>query len=142
MAPVAILLFALMMAVYTNQLYNVYIPEYESEGKLWEVMFTTIHASFVVFQATMLGIFALSQAIGESIVMVPLIFGTILIGRYTEDNLGGRTTEISLSVAADLDKKTGDYVDANVDHLYEHPAMLAEPTLVPDIEGYNADAVL
>ena len=141
MAPVAILFFALSSAVYYNQLKNVYIAEYESAGSLWPSMFNMIIVTFVLFQITMLGIFALSTAVVESVLLLPLIFCTILVGRYVSRNLGEQSSEIPLSVAAKLDSEHSSSDDPDEETLallYEHPAMLAPAQLVPQIDQQSS----
>nr|GEW78974.1 CSC1-like protein ERD4 [Tanacetum cinerariifolium] len=53
--PFGVVYFGLGWLVFRNQVLNVYVPKYESYGKMWPHMHARILASLLLFQATMVG---------------------------------------------------------------------------------------
>lgn len=59
--PFGAVYFGLGWLVYRNQILKVYVPKYESYGKMWPHIHTRIVASLLLFQVTMLGYFGVKK---------------------------------------------------------------------------------
>jgi hypothetical protein len=63
------------------QLMYVYIPAYESGGKLWPLVYKYMCAGLFIFQLTVIGIIALKYGYIQTPLLVPLPFITIVVYR-------------------------------------------------------------
>ncbi|KAL8468576.1 hypothetical protein ACS0TY_031680 [Phlomoides rotata] len=59
--PFGVVYFGLGWLVLRNQALKVYVPSYESYGRMWPHMFNRIIAALILYQATMVGYFAAKQ---------------------------------------------------------------------------------
>ncbi|KAL2474975.1 CSC1-like protein ERD4 [Abeliophyllum distichum] len=59
--PFGVVYFGLGWLVLRNQVLKVYIPSYESYGRMWPHMYKRIMAALILFQATMLGYFIVKK---------------------------------------------------------------------------------
>ncbi|CAI9783467.1 unnamed protein product [Fraxinus pennsylvanica] len=59
--PFGVVYFGLGWLVLRNQALKVYVPSYESYGRMWPHMYKRIMTTVILFQATMLGYFAVKQ---------------------------------------------------------------------------------
>ncbi|KAE8659613.1 CSC1-like protein ERD4 [Hibiscus syriacus] len=69
--PFGVLYFALGWLVLRNQALKVYVPAYESYGRMWPHMHTRILGALLLYQATMLGYFGVSKFLYTPI-LIPL----------------------------------------------------------------------
>ncbi|KAG8385244.1 hypothetical protein BUALT_Bualt03G0021900 [Buddleja alternifolia] len=69
--PFGVAYFGLGWVLLRNQVLKVYVPSYESYGKMWPHMYKRIVASLILYQVTMLGYFILKQFIFTP-VLIPL----------------------------------------------------------------------
>ncbi|XP_077243829.1 CSC1-like protein ERD4 [Tasmannia lanceolata] len=70
--PFGVVYFGLGWLVIRNQALNVYIPSYESNGRMWPHMHTRILAALILYQVTMFGYFGLKKFLYAPLV-IPLI---------------------------------------------------------------------
>ncbi|PWA96639.1 early-responsive to dehydration stress protein (ERD4) [Artemisia annua] len=75
--PFGAVYFGLGWLVFRNQVLKVYVPKYESYGRMWPHMHARILASLLLFQATMLGYFGVKQFLYTPIIF-PLPIMTII----------------------------------------------------------------
>ncbi|KAM7256346.1 hypothetical protein ACFE04_012087 [Oxalis oulophora] len=68
-----IIYFGLGWLILRNQALKVYVPTYESYGRMWPHMFKRIIASLLLFQVTMFGYFAIKKFIYVPIVIPPIV---------------------------------------------------------------------
>ncbi|KAG8385243.1 hypothetical protein BUALT_Bualt03G0021800 [Buddleja alternifolia] len=69
--PFGVAYFGLGWVLLRNQVLKVYVPSYESYGKMWPHIYTRIVASLILYQVTMLGYFSLKKFIFTP-VLIPL----------------------------------------------------------------------
>jgi len=77
--PFAILYFSVGWFVLRNQALNVYVPSYESNGRMWPHMHTRILAALFLSQITMFGYFSIKKFI-YSPLLLPLPFVSLAFG--------------------------------------------------------------
>jgi len=77
--PFAILYFSVGWFVLRNQALNVYVPSYESNGRMWPHMHTRILAALFLSQITMFGYFSIKKFI-YSPLLLPLPFVSLVFG--------------------------------------------------------------
>ncbi|KAF8732286.1 hypothetical protein HU200_016266 [Digitaria exilis] len=70
--PFGVAYFALGWLIAKNQVLRVYVPSYESNGRMWPHMHTRIIAALLLYQATMIGVFGLKE-FTYSPILVPLL---------------------------------------------------------------------
>jgi hypothetical protein len=70
--PFGVAYFALGWLIAKNQVLRVYVPSYESNGRMWPHMHTRIIAALMIYQATMIGVISLKKFVYSS-VLIPLI---------------------------------------------------------------------
>ncbi|KAL0305456.1 UNVERIFIED_CONTAM: CSC1-like protein ERD4 [Sesamum radiatum] len=70
--PFGIIYYGLGWIVLRNQVLKVYVPSYESYGRIWPHIYLRIMASLILYQATMLGYFSAKEFIYTP-VLIPLI---------------------------------------------------------------------
>ncbi|XP_051216301.1 CSC1-like protein ERD4 [Lolium perenne] len=70
--PFGVAYFALGWLIAKNQVLRVYVPSYESNGRMWPHMHTRIIAALMIYQATMIGAISLKKFVYSS-VLIPLI---------------------------------------------------------------------
>jgi hypothetical protein len=75
--PFGAVYFGLGWLVFRNQILNVYLPKYESYGRMWPHMHNRILASLLLFQATMFGYFGVKKFLYTPIIF-PLPIMTIM----------------------------------------------------------------
>ncbi|KAJ7567053.1 hypothetical protein O6H91_02G130600 [Diphasiastrum complanatum] len=100
--PFAIMYFALGWIIVRNQALKVYIPKYDSGGRMWPHMQARILAALVISQITMLGYFSVKKFV-FSFLLFPLPIATLIFA-YVCNKLfytAFRVTPISL-VSTDL----------------------------------------
>ncbi|KAL0398292.1 UNVERIFIED_CONTAM: CSC1-like protein ERD4 [Sesamum radiatum] len=70
--PFGIIYYGLGWLVLRNQVLKVYVPSYESYGRIWPHIYVRIMASLILYQATMLGYFSAKEFVYTP-VLIPLI---------------------------------------------------------------------
>lgn len=75
--PFGVLYFGLAWLILRNQALNVYVPKYESNGRMWPHMQTRILAALLLFQATMFGYFGVKK-FHFTPILLPLLIITII----------------------------------------------------------------
>lgn len=84
--PFGVVYFGLGWLVLRNQALKVYVPSYESYGRMWPHIFNRIMASLILYQATMLGYFSAKKFLYTPI-LIPLpilsfVFAFICTKKY------------------------------------------------------------
>ncbi|XP_071726534.1 CSC1-like protein ERD4 [Rutidosis leptorrhynchoides] len=77
--PFGAVYFGLGWLVFRNQVLNVYVPKYESYGKMWPHMHVRILASLLLFQVTMVGYFGVKKFLFTPVI-IPLPILTLIFG--------------------------------------------------------------
>nr|CAB3451929.1 unnamed protein product [Digitaria exilis] len=80
--PFGVAYFALGWLVAKNQVLRVYVPSYESNGRMWPHMHTRIIAALLLYQTTMLGVIGLKVFLYAPI-LVPLIPMSFIFAHVT-----------------------------------------------------------
>ncbi|KAK4779225.1 hypothetical protein SAY86_006753 [Trapa natans] len=75
--PFGVVYFALGWLVLRNQALKVYVPSYESYGRMWPHLHSRVVASLVLFQLTMLGYFGAKKFAYTLIVIPAIIFSLV-----------------------------------------------------------------
>jgi len=70
--PFGVAYFGLGWLLLRNQVLKVYVPSYESYGRMWPHMYTRIMASLVLYQVTMFGYFGVKQ-FPYAAILIPLV---------------------------------------------------------------------
>lgn len=70
--PFGVVYFALGWLIARNQALKVYVPAYESNGRMWPHMHSRILAALIIYQVTMLGFFGLKKFVYAPF-MLPVI---------------------------------------------------------------------
>ncbi|XP_057763944.1 CSC1-like protein ERD4 [Salvia miltiorrhiza] len=72
-----VLYFGLGWLLLRNQVLKVYVPSYESYGRMWPHMYNRIMAALILYQATMLGYFGVKQFV-YTVFLAPLLILSLL----------------------------------------------------------------
>eukprot|EP00246_Nothoceros_aenigmaticus_P015537 TRINITY_DN651_c0_g1_i1.p1 TRINITY_DN651_c0_g1~~TRINITY_DN651_c0_g1_i1.p1 ORF type:complete len:746 (-),score=124.95 TRINITY_DN651_c0_g1_i1:589-2826(-) len=94
--PFSILYFAFGWLVLRNQALKVYVPDYESGGRMWPHIHSRILAALFVSQLTNLGYFALKK-FPYAILLLPLPFATVVFAYLCRKFYYKSFTVVSLS---------------------------------------------
>ncbi|KAE8656193.1 CSC1-like protein ERD4 [Hibiscus syriacus] len=103
--PFGVLYFALGWLVLRNQALKVYVPAYESYGRMWPHMHTRILGSLLLYQATMLGYFGVSKFYYTPI-LIPLPILSLLFFFICRKKFYGAFCHTALEVANQELKET------------------------------------
>ncbi|KAK4440204.1 CSC1-like protein ERD4 [Sesamum alatum] len=77
--PFGIIYYGLGWVVLRNQVLKVYVPSYESYGKIWPHIYVRIMASLILYQATMLGYFSAKEFIYTPVLIPLLVLSFIFV---------------------------------------------------------------
>lgn len=84
--PFGVVYFGLGWLILRNQALKVYVPAYESYGKMWPHMHKRILAALIIYQLTMLGYFGVKQFIYTPLILpaiiLSLIFGYVCSKKF------------------------------------------------------------
>eukprot|EP00897_Mesotaenium_endlicherianum_P009628 jgi/Mesen1/8694/ME000052S08123 len=80
--PFTVCYFAVSYVVFKNQALYVYVPQYESKGRMWPHIHARIVVALLIAQVTALGYFGIKKFAG-TVFMIPLPFITIAYYLYT-----------------------------------------------------------
>jgi hypothetical protein len=116
--PFAFIYFAFGYVVYYNQLMYVFIPEFESGGEFWPVVFQHCCAALVVAQLTLIGLFGVKLAPSQAALSVVMPFLTVAFYYYTVSRFWKKAETLPLELAVNVDKS--DKLDARVDYERKH----------------------
>eukprot|EP01018_Ginkgo_biloba_P029931 Gb_08556 [translate_table: standard] len=97
--PFAILYFAVGWIVLRNQALKVYVPSYESNGRMWPHIHSRFLAALIVYQITMIGYFAIKKFI-YSPLLIPLPFATLVFAYICKKRFYTSFCVTSLEVAS------------------------------------------
>ncbi|XP_042501392.1 CSC1-like protein ERD4 [Macadamia integrifolia] len=75
--PFGVIYFGLGWLVLRNQALKVYVPSYESYGRMWPHMHSRILAALIIYQITMFGYFVLKE-FSYTVILIPLIVFSFL----------------------------------------------------------------
>eukprot|EP00897_Mesotaenium_endlicherianum_P002051 jgi/Mesen1/1874/ME000143S00928 len=81
-APFVVLHFALAWLIMKHQILNVYVPSYESGGRMWPFIHTRMLASLLVAQLTMIAYFGIKRTYG-SVLLLPLPLLTLAYHQFS-----------------------------------------------------------
>ncbi|TVU41184.1 hypothetical protein EJB05_14683 [Eragrostis curvula] len=121
--PFGVVYFALGWLIAKNQVLRVYVPSYESNGRMWPHMHTRIIAALLVYQTTMIGVIPLKKFIYAP-VLVPLIPISFIFAYITQMRFYPSFTKTPLEVAQHQLKET-----PNMEAIY---SAYIPPCLKPD----------
>ncbi|GJN24505.1 hypothetical protein PR202_gb12249 [Eleusine coracana subsp. coracana] len=96
--PFGVVYFALGWLVAKNQVLRVYVPSYESNGRMWPHMHNRIIAALVVYQITMIGVIPLKKFY-YSPILVPLLPMSIIFAYICHMRFYPSFTKTPLEVA-------------------------------------------
>ncbi|KAK3126371.1 hypothetical protein QOZ80_7AG0555560 [Eleusine coracana subsp. coracana] len=96
--PFGVVYFALGWLVAKNQVLRVYVPSYESNGRMWPHMHNRIIAALVVYQITMIGVIPLKEFY-YSPILVPLLPMSIIFAYICHMRFYPSFTKTPLEVA-------------------------------------------
>ena len=131
--PFAILYFAVGWIVLRNQALKVYVPSYESNGRMWPHIHSRILASLFVSQITMIGYFSIKKFL-YSPFLIPLPFATLAFGYICRKRFYTSFCVTSLEVACN-DVKEVPSLSSIVD-AYTPTCLLLEDKF-DDVEQYE-----
>ncbi|KAM7500534.1 hypothetical protein LguiA_024948 [Lonicera macranthoides] len=84
--PFGVVYFGLGWLIHRNQVLKVYVPSYESYGRLWPHIHTRILAALILFQLTMLGYFKIKKFLFFAVVIplpiLSLIFAFVCTKKF------------------------------------------------------------
>lgn len=75
--PFGVVYFGLGWLILRNQALKVYVPKYESYGRMWPHMHVRILAALLLYQATMFGYFGVKKFVYTPLI-IPLLIATLL----------------------------------------------------------------
>uniref|UniRef100_A0A0C9QXW6 TSA: Wollemia nobilis Ref_Wollemi_Transcript_816_2869 transcribed RNA sequence n=1 Tax=Wollemia nobilis TaxID=56998 RepID=A0A0C9QXW6_9CONI len=131
--PIAILYFAVGWIVLRNQALKVYVPKYESNGRMWPHIHTRIVAALFLTQITLIGYFGVKEFFYFP-VLLPLPFISLAFVYVCRKRFYTSFCVTSLEVASN-DVKEVPSVSSIVE-AYTAPCMLMEDKF-DDIERYD-----
>ncbi|KAL5716458.1 CSC1-like protein erd4 [Ranunculus cassubicifolius] len=103
--PFGVAYFGIGWLVYRNQALKVYVPTYESYGRMWPHMHARIIASLILYQVTMVGYFALKKFY-YSPVIIPLPILSIVFAFMCKKKFYGAFNHNPLEVVCKEMKET------------------------------------
>ncbi|KAL6647064.1 hypothetical protein ACP70R_014501 [Stipagrostis hirtigluma subsp. patula] len=121
--PFGVAYFALGWLIAKNQVLRVYVPSYESNGRMWPHMHTRIIAALLLYQTTMLGVILLKQFYYAPI-LIPLLPMSFIFAYVCQMRFYPSFTRTPLEVAQHELKET-----PNMDAIY---SAYIPPCLKPD----------
>jgi len=131
--PFTILYFAVGWFVLRNQALNVYVPSYESNGRMWPHMHTRILAALFLSQITMIGYFSIKK-FSYSPLLIPLPFVSLAFGYVCRKCFYTSFCITSLEVACNGVKKVPSV--SSVVQAFTPPCLLVEDEF-NDVERYE-----
>ncbi|OMO65813.1 hypothetical protein COLO4_31003 [Corchorus olitorius] len=121
--PFGVLYFALGWLILRNQALKVYVPSYESYGKMWPHMFKRIIAALLLYQLTMLGYFGVSQ-FKFTPILLPLPISSLIFAYTCSKKFYKAFCHTALEVACQELKQT-----ANLEQIFKSyipPSLIAD----------------
>ncbi|GBG34172.1 CSC1-like protein ERD4 [Hondaea fermentalgiana] len=109
----ALVYFMVALIVYRNQLCYVYVKEKESCGSMWPYLAMAYLFAFALMQLTMLGIFALSEGVAQSVLMIIPLFLTSAYIFFFYTLYDTSTAFIRLNTAREYDIDPNDETGAH-----------------------------
>ncbi|XP_037409327.1 CSC1-like protein ERD4 [Triticum dicoccoides] len=103
--PFGVAYFALGWLIAKNQVLRVYVPSYESNGRMWPHMHTRIIAALMIYQATMIGIISLKKFY-YSTILTPLLVISLIFARTRHARFYPAFAKTPLEVASQQLKET------------------------------------
>ncbi|VAH55279.1 unnamed protein product [Triticum turgidum subsp. durum] len=103
--PFGVAYFALGWLIAKNQVLRVYVPSYESNGRMWPHMHTRIIAALMIYQATMIGIISLKKFY-YSTILTPLLVISLIFARTCHARFYPAFAKTPLEVASQQLKET------------------------------------
>uniref|UniRef100_N1QZT6 Putative membrane protein n=1 Tax=Aegilops tauschii TaxID=37682 RepID=N1QZT6_AEGTA len=103
--PFGVAYFALGWLIAKNQVLRVYVPSYESNGRMWPHMHTRIIAALMIYQATMIGIISLKKFY-YSTILAPLLVISLIFAHTCHARFYPAFAKTPLEVASQQLKET------------------------------------
>jgi hypothetical protein len=130
--PFGVAYFALGWLIAKNQVLRVYVPSYESNGRMWPHMHTRIIAALMIYQATMIGIIILKRFYYSGI-LAPLVVISLIFAYTCHTRFYPAFAKTPLEVASQQLKET-----PNMSAIYTAyiPACL-KPEKLEDVEVFE-----
>ncbi|XP_047315264.1 CSC1-like protein ERD4 [Impatiens glandulifera] len=102
--PFGALYFGLGWLILRNQVLKVYVPSYESYGRMWPHIHARILASLLLYQMTMFGYFSLKKFVG-AVILIPLPVMTVIFALICRSKFYGFFKDPALEVVASKELK-------------------------------------
>lgn len=137
--PFLLIYFCLTYIIYRNQFINVYEPKYETAGKLWPLVHTSMIFSLILMHAIAIGIFTLKKLPEATTFIVPLPILTLLFNEYCRKRFLPNFTAYSVECLVKKDRE--DHDDDAMAEFYEKMATAyQDPALLPVQFSVNHDS--
>ncbi|KVH89298.1 protein of unknown function DUF221 [Cynara cardunculus var. scolymus] len=121
--PFGAIYFGLGWLVFRNQILKVYVPKYESYGKMWPHLHVRILGALILFQITMVGYFSIKEFIYSPLI-IPLPIFSLLFAFVCSKKFYGFFQTTGIEVASHDLKET-----PNMDLIFKS---FIPPSLNPD----------
>lgn len=115
--PFGVLYFGIGWLVARNQALKVYVPEYESNGRMWPHMFKRIMAAMIIYQITMIGYFTIKKFYYAPFV-IPLPVMSFVFAYVSSGNFYSAFSRTPLEVACRSEKEAAAGTTPNMQVLY------------------------
>jgi len=130
--------FAFALLIFRNQLLYVYVKRWETGGSNWTNIGIAYLAAFVILHLTMLGVFALSEAPIQGVLMLPPLVVTLAYMFFLYTLYDTTTSFVSLADARKFDIQFQANPDADPKMAapdYSHPTLLEPSEARPESLG-------
>ncbi|KAK4858381.1 hypothetical protein QYF36_015541 [Acer negundo] len=129
--PFGVLYFALGWLILRNQALNVYVPKYESYGRMWPHIFLRIVAALILFQVTMFGYLG-SKKFFYAPFLIPLIIISLIFSFICDKKFYRAFCNTALEVASHDLKES-----PNMEHIFRSYIPKSLSSEKPDEDQYD-----
>lgn len=136
--PFILIFFCIGYIIYRNQLFNVYLPKYESRGQFWPIVHNSTIFSLILMQAIAFGIFGLKKLPLASTLLIPLPVFTLLFHDYCRK----RFMPIFQTYSAEtlIKKDRMNQSDSGMNEFFQKlKTAYNDPSLIPKPHAYDPD---
>lgn len=142
--PFGVVFFALAYLVWKNQFIYVYLPKYETGGKMWPMVFRYLLIGVLIAQLSTLGVVSLKYGIIQGPILIPLPFITFIFYGYYNSRYAflfeGGTIPLETAVQIDQDTSQQHVINtlSNPDTKYVSPSLSLHLDHVLDLPHGNS----
>ncbi|XP_061369685.1 CSC1-like protein At1g69450 [Gastrolobium bilobum] len=138
--PFLLAYFCLAYIIFRNQFINVYAPKYETAGKFWPIVHSSMIFSLVLMHIIAVGIFALKKLSLASTLMLPLPVLTLLFNEYCRKRF--LPIFVAYPTESLIKKDREDQNDTTMNEFYDNLVnAYKDPALVPIHYSSNTDGL-